>query len=105
MLEKSIFISWWYHLRRFRKCCPAGGNKSLGVGLKVYIHTLFLIPTGCNYHPELGNSDPKGHAWYVLTNKCILAKRKSVCVWGGEYRIHRKPFSELKRGQQAEVPK
>jgi hypothetical protein len=25
------------------------------------------------YHPVLGNSDPKGHAWYVLTNKWILA--------------------------------
>jgi hypothetical protein len=25
--------------------------------------------------PEWGNSDPKGHAWYVLhVNKCILAK-------------------------------
>jgi hypothetical protein len=21
------------------------------------------------YHPELGSSDPKGQAWYVLTNK------------------------------------
>jgi hypothetical protein len=24
------------------------------------------------------NSDPKGHAWYVLTNKWILAKKKST---------------------------
>jgi hypothetical protein len=23
---------------------------------------------------EVGNSDPKGHAWYVLTNKWVLAK-------------------------------
>jgi hypothetical protein len=27
------------------------------------------------YHPERDNSDPKGHAWYVLTNKWILAKK------------------------------
>jgi hypothetical protein len=26
------------------------------------------------YHPERGNSDTKGYAWYVLTNKWILAK-------------------------------
>jgi hypothetical protein len=23
------------------------------------------------YHPEQGNLDPKGHAWYVLTNKWV----------------------------------
>jgi hypothetical protein len=28
------------------------------------------------YHPEWGISDPKGHAWYVLTNKWILEKKK-----------------------------
>jgi hypothetical protein len=28
------------------------------------------------YHPEWGNSDPKRHAWYVLTYKWILAKTK-----------------------------
>jgi hypothetical protein len=28
------------------------------------------------YHPEQGNSDSKGHAWYVLTNQWILAKKK-----------------------------
>jgi hypothetical protein len=27
------------------------------------------------YHPEGDNSDPKGHAWYVLTNKWILVKK------------------------------
>ena len=25
------------------------------------------------YHPECGNPDPKEHAWYVLTDKWILA--------------------------------
>ena len=25
------------------------------------------------YHPQRGNPDPKGHAWYVLTYKWILA--------------------------------
>ena len=29
--EKSIFVSWWYHLRCFRKWCHGGGNMSLGV--------------------------------------------------------------------------
>jgi hypothetical protein len=28
------------------------------------------------YHTERGNSDPKEHAWYVLTKKWILAKKK-----------------------------
>ena len=28
------------------------------------------------YHPKLGNLHPKWHAWYVLTNKWILAKKK-----------------------------
>jgi hypothetical protein len=28
------------------------------------------------YNPECGNSDTKGHAWYVLINKWILAKNK-----------------------------
>ena len=32
------------------------------------------------YHPVLGNSDPKGHAWYVLTNKRILAKKKKYRI-------------------------
>jgi hypothetical protein len=27
------------------------------------------------YHPEWGNSDPKWHAWYILTNKWILEKK------------------------------
>jgi hypothetical protein len=27
------------------------------------------------YHPETGNPDPKGHAWYVLTDKWILGKK------------------------------
>jgi hypothetical protein len=27
------------------------------------------------YDPEWGNWDPKGHAWYVFSNKWILAKK------------------------------
>jgi hypothetical protein len=27
------------------------------------------------YYPEWGNSDPKWHAWNVLTNKWMLAKK------------------------------
>ena len=39
------------------------------------------------YHPERGNSDPKGHAWHLLTNKLILVKK---------YRISRTQFTDLK---------
>jgi hypothetical protein len=27
------------------------------------------------YHPEWSNPDPKGHAWYELVDKWILAKK------------------------------
>ena len=30
------------------------------------------------YHPELGNPDPKGHTWYVLTDKWILVKKFTI---------------------------
>ena len=30
-----------------------------------------------HYHPERGNSDPKGHAWHIFTNKWILVIKKS----------------------------
>jgi hypothetical protein len=26
------------------------------------------------YHPERGNPYPKGHAWYILSKKCVLVK-------------------------------
>jgi hypothetical protein len=41
------------------------------------------------YHPELGSSDPKGQAWYVLTNKWILEKKP--------YRIPKIQSTEFKR--------
>jgi hypothetical protein len=37
------------------------------------------------YHPERGNSDPKGHTWYVLTDTWMLAK---------EYRIPRMQLTD-----------
>ena len=41
-----------------------------------YFSVLKLTMDGAReYHPEWGNSDPKGHSWYVLTNKWILAKK------------------------------
>jgi hypothetical protein len=40
------------------------------------------------YHPEWGDSYSKGHEWYVLTNKWILAKK---------YRIPRLQSKELKK--------
>jgi hypothetical protein len=30
------------------------------------------------YHPESGNSDPKGHAWYVLTDRWLLAQKYRI---------------------------
>jgi hypothetical protein len=53
------------------------------------------------YHPELGNSDPKRHAWYVLTNKWILAKKvqntqETGNLWrqevGGSCRMYWRPW-------------
>ena len=29
------------------------------------------------YHPEKGNPYPKGHAWYILTDKYILIKSQN----------------------------
>ena len=45
------------------------------------------------YHPEGNNSDPKWHAWYVLTNKWILAKK--------QYKIPRIQFTEFKKANKA----
>jgi hypothetical protein len=47
------------------------------------------------YHPEWGNPDPKGHAWYVLTNKWILTKK---------YRIPRIQPTELKKVNKLNCP-
>jgi hypothetical protein len=41
------------------------------------------------YYPLRGNSDLKGHAWYVLANKWILEKKK--------YRIPKILSIELKK--------
>ena len=49
------------------------------------------------YHPEWGNSDPKFHAWYVLTNKWILANN---ILQNTQDTVHR-----TQKVQQAEGPK
>jgi hypothetical protein len=49
------------------------------------------------YHPEWGNSEPKGHAWYVLTNKWVLVKRKKKAK--SQDRAHR-----TQKNQQDEGP-
>jgi hypothetical protein len=49
-----------------------------------------------NYHPERGNSDLKGHAWYVLTNKWILAPKKN--------RISKIQSTELKKFNKLKSP-
>jgi hypothetical protein len=41
------------------------------------------------YHPELGNSDTNGYAWYVLTNKWLLAKSATTTTTTKLYRISR----------------
>jgi hypothetical protein len=33
------------------------------------------------YHPQWGNRDPKGHAWYLLTDKYILAINYRIQVF------------------------
>ena len=43
------------------------------------------------YYPEWGNSDPKGHAHYILTNKWILAPMPPK-----KYRIPKIQSTELK---------
>jgi hypothetical protein len=45
-----------------------------------------------------GNSDPKGHACYVLTNKWLLAKKKKM------YRIPKIQFAELKKVNKLKCP-
>jgi hypothetical protein len=50
------------------------------------------------YHPERSNSNPKEHAWYILTNEWILAKKKKV--QNNQDTVHR-----IQKGQQAEVLK
>jgi hypothetical protein len=32
------------------------------------------------YHPECGNPDPKGHSWYVITVKWVLAKQYRILM-------------------------
>ena len=48
------------------------------------------------------NSDPKAHAWYVLTNKWMLAKNNKTKqkVLNTQDIVHR-----TQKGQQAEGPK
>jgi hypothetical protein len=52
------------------------------------------------YHPEWDNSDRKEHAWYVTTNKWILAKKKKKRKKEkrkNPYRIHKIQSTEFKR--------
>jgi hypothetical protein len=56
------------------------------------------------YYPEWSNSDPKRHAWYVLTNKCILVNNNNN---NKTYRIPRIPkiqFTELKKVNKLKRP-
>jgi hypothetical protein len=48
------------------------------------------------YHPELGNSYPKGCSWYVFTNKWILAIKK--------YTIPKIQSTELKKANELKCP-
>jgi hypothetical protein len=55
---------------------------------------------GTRKYSECGNSDPKEHAWYVLTNKWILAPPPKKKIQNTQYTVHR-----TQEGQEAEVPK
>jgi hypothetical protein len=48
------------------------------------------------YHPEWGNADPKGYAWYILTTKWILLKKR--------YRIPKIHSTELKKFNKVKCP-
>ena len=51
------------------------------------------------YHVEWGNSDPEGHAWYIFTNKWILAKKKKN-VQNTQDTVHRTQISLINRRSQ-----
>jgi hypothetical protein len=51
------------------------------------------------YHPERSNSNPKGHAWYLLTNKWILAKHTHT-----KYRTPKIQSTELKKVNKQKSP-
>jgi hypothetical protein len=54
------------------------------------------------YHPERSNSDTKGYAWYVLTNKWILAKTNKQT--NKTYRIPKIQSTELKKLNKLKCP-
>jgi hypothetical protein len=65
-----------------------------------------------NYHPEWGNSDPKGCTWYVLTNNWILAppkpnkqKQKTKQNKTKQKQNTQDTVHGIQKGQQAEGPK
>ena len=53
---------------------------------------------GTRKYLERGNSDAKGHAWYVFTNKWILATPQK------NYRIPKMQFTEHKKVNQLKCP-
>jgi hypothetical protein len=56
------------------------------------------------HHPESGNSDSKGHAWYVLTNKWILTKKQKQTNKQTPYRIPKILSTELKKLNKLKCP-
>jgi hypothetical protein len=32
------------------------------------------------YHPKRANPDPKGHTWYILTDKLILSQKLKIPI-------------------------
>lgn len=60
--EKSVLLSWWFPLERFKKYCPAEVNMSLGMGLRVlHQHTI------SSFHSLLHASA----CWYELRTSCF----------------------------------
>jgi len=51
-------------------------NGALQSNYKQWLHEIHRQVDGTRrYHPEWGNSITKEHTWYVLTVKCMLAKK------------------------------
>ena len=54
------------------------------------------------YQSGWDNSDPKGHAWYVLTNKWILAKKvQNTCIKSTELK---KVSKEKGSSEETSIP-
>lgn len=59
---------------------------------------------GTLYHTEWSNSDPEGHAWYILTNTRILEKQKQKTDKQKKNKIPKIQSTELKKVNKLKGP-